>query len=276
MKIVFSRKGFDSSSGGAASPIIANRPRSIPIPAENRSETTYGDLGLGDLVNRATKGKLDALSLCHNDPMFEGNRCAFGQAGAAQGHLANNRVGIGDIFLFFGLFAKEDGTDRHHRIFGYLMVEQVSNIGSNPRRQNQPRGFSRRHPHVLGEWNSNNTIYTGSARTAMSDAPGLRLTQPNGPLTLWTVPSWLAQTGLSYHRNSERWRPDGTLQSVARGQEFVTDIAGNKEAGIWLQNILDLISQTSPGSCKDEIRSAKHHQVSKNLKRMQTKYEPIG
>lgn len=46
--------------------------------------------------------------------MFEQGRCAFGQTGAAQSHLANNGVGIGDLFLFFGLFSESDGSARHH------------------------------------------------------------------------------------------------------------------------------------------------------------------
>ena len=88
MKIVFSRKGFDSGAGGVPSPVIGGRPTSIPIPAHDRSEATYGDLGLGEIVERITGGRFAATSLCHDDPMFERCRCAFGQTGAAQGHLA--------------------------------------------------------------------------------------------------------------------------------------------------------------------------------------------
>ncbi|CAI8922445.1 hypothetical protein EMIT0158MI4_310005 [Burkholderia ambifaria] len=33
-----------------------------------------------------------------------GWRPALGQTGAAQGHLSNNGVGAGDVFLFFGWF----------------------------------------------------------------------------------------------------------------------------------------------------------------------------
>lgn len=52
MKIIFSRKGFDTSSGGAPSPIISGQPCSIPIIAQGRSETTYDDLGPGETVRR--------------------------------------------------------------------------------------------------------------------------------------------------------------------------------------------------------------------------------
>src|SRR4029450_11040295 len=89
MKIVFSRKGFDSGAGGAPSPIMEGRPISLPIPTPRRSLTTYAALGLGEIVEQVTKGRLSRSSLCHYDPMFEAGRCAFGQTGAAQSHLRN-------------------------------------------------------------------------------------------------------------------------------------------------------------------------------------------
>ena len=248
MKIVFSRKGFDSASGGAPSPIIRGRPTSIPIPAHDRSETTYEDLGLGNVVERITGGRLTAASLCHDDPMFEGCRCAFGQTGAAQGHLANNDVSVGDVFLFFGLFAGLDGRDPHHRFFGYLEVEDVTSPGSEPARSSQPQGFSRLHPHTIGTWNANNTIYTGAGRTATTAAPGLRLSRPNGPVSHWTVPTWLRDAGFTYHGNPARWHPDGTLHAVARGQEFVADVTGIAEARAWLRRILAMISGETRGA----------------------------
>ena len=65
--------------------------------------------------------------------MFWEDRCAFGQTSAAQSHLKNNGVGEGDVFLFFGLFAEVGTGDPHHRIFGYLKVDNVQQIGSKPR-----------------------------------------------------------------------------------------------------------------------------------------------
>ena len=252
MKVVFSRKGFDSAAGGAPSPILNGRPTSIPIPAQDRSETTYDDLGLGSLVEQLTRGKLAGDSLCHYDPMFESGRCAFGQTGAAQTHLINNGVSDGDVFLFFGLFSDDAGGDRHHRIFGYLEVEEVLRLGTSPRIAHQPTGFSIRHPHTIGSWNDNNTIYVGSGNTTAVDSPELRLTVPNGPVSHWRIPSWLYDTGLSYHRNSIRWSTDGTLQSVARGQEFVADIAGNSEAAVWLERTVNLILRASSRDTENE------------------------
>ena len=241
MKVVFSRKGFDSATGGAPSPIVNGCPISLPIPAYDRSETTYGNLGLGSLVMQVTRGKITASSFCHCDPMFEDGRCAFGQAGASQTHLSNNGVEKGDMFLFYGLFSDLDGADRHHRIFGYLKIEEILRPSSNPKGAHQPKGFSIRHPHTLGQWNSNNAIYVGPGRTATIDSPKLRLSLPNGPVSHWRIPSWLRDTGLSYHQNPKRWLSNSVLHTTSPGQEFVADTTGNRAAVSWLKSAIGLI-----------------------------------
>lgn len=243
MKVVFSRKGFDSAAGGAPSPIVQGRPTSLPIPALDRSETTYDDLGLGTLVQQATRGRLNGSSLCHCDPMFRRGRCAFGQTGASQTHLANNGVGVGDVFLFYGLFSDMEGGDRQHRIFGYLKIEAILNPGSEPTKACQPKGFSIRHPHTIGQWNENNSIYVGPGKVALKDFPKLRLSMPNGPVSHWRIPNWLRDTGLSYHGNPNRWLSNGALHTTSPGQEFVADISGNAKAANWLSHIIGLIAK---------------------------------
>ncbi len=129
MRVIFSRKGFDSGSGGAPSPIIAGKPISLPIPTLRRSVTTYDHLGYGGLVELVTRGKIKGDHLCHEDPMFFDDQCIFGQCASSQAHLSNQRVGAGDVFLFFGLFSDEVTRERHHRIFGFLKVEDVIAVG---------------------------------------------------------------------------------------------------------------------------------------------------
>ena len=243
MKVVFSRKGFDSAAGGAPSPIVNGLPTSLPIPTRDRSDTTYDDLGLGTLVQQATHGRLNGSSLCHCDPMFRRGRCAFGQTGASQTHLANNGVGVGDVFLFYGLFSDIGGRDRHHRIFGYLRIEAILNPGSEPTKASQPEGFSIRHPHTIGEWHENNSIYVGPGKVALKAFPKLRLSMPNGPVSHWRIPNWLRDTGLSYHRNPKRWLSNGALHTTSPGQEFVADISGNANASKWLKRVIGLIAE---------------------------------
>ena len=254
MKLVFSRKGFDGSAGGCPSPIVDGVPVSLPIPADGRSHTTYGDLGLGGLVERVSGGRLTGTSLCHCDPMFEGGRCAFGQIGAAQSHLANNGVTVGDVFLFFGLFSDLDGGDRHHRIFGYLRVEDRLFLGPDPGSAAQPAGFGIRHPHSIGRWPRNNCLYVGEGSRAAHAGDALRLSVPGGPVSRWRVPRWLRETGLTYHGRADRWDGGQVLQSVGRGQEFVADISRHEEARRWVEDTVEAMV-LPVGSSPRQVRS---------------------
>lgn len=238
MKISFSRKGFDSAAGGAPSPIIGGRPISLPIPTQHRSQTTYDDVGLGQIVSQATRGKVAGSDLCHRDPMFQDGRCAFGQIAAAQSHLANQEFGIGDVFLFFGLFADESCGERHHRIFGYLRVSEAISLGAEPACPPCFNGFEHRHPHTLGTWNDNNTLYFGRGNVARTASRNPRLSKAKS-VGYWHIPDWLPAAGLSYHSNPLRWAVDGELKACARGQEFVTgDIAGNVKACRWVNDVI--------------------------------------
>lgn len=237
MRVIFSRKGFDSTAGGAPSPIVEGRPISLPIPADRRSATSYGDLGLGKLAHGATRGRLGAADLCHDDPMFGDGLCWFGQSGSAQGHLARHGVQAGDVFLFFGLFADPETRERHHRIFGYL---RVACLGA-PRDIRLASGWTdppRPHPHFAGDWGRNNMIYHGPGRVAAKAADALRLTDPGGPLTTWRVPPWLRRRGLTYHDRAERWLRGNRLDSAKRGQEFVSDIGRAAGPRQWLAEII--------------------------------------
>lgn len=251
MRIVFSRKGFDSSAGGGPSPIVDGVPISLPIPdGKGLSHTTYGDLGLADHAAKASRGKLGAGDLCHHDPMFldadDGRgTCAFGQTGAAQTHLERQGVTLGDVFVFFGLFADETTGEPHHRIFGYLRVEAIHRLSEGAPRALLDLG----HPHALGMHGSNDVIWCGEGRTAARASEALRLTVPGGPPSLWRRSDWLRRGGLSYHDRADRWlrAKDGQrrLKSVARGQEFVANIARRKAPRDWLEDVLAEIKNTS-------------------------------
>ncbi len=210
-------------------------PISLPIPAGAASQTTYGDLGLGELASNASRGKLGPDDLCHHDPMFlPDGTCAFGQCGAAQTHLERQGVGIGDVFLFFGLFAEEETGEPHHRIFAYLRAEEMMPLsGGAPEEL-----VELAHPHALAMHHSNDVVWRGEGRVAACASEALRLTVPKGPSSLWNRPDWLKRGGLSYHDRPERWLRGGRLQSVARGQEFVADIGRRKEPRDWLEGMI--------------------------------------
>jgi len=153
MKIILSRKGFDSSNGGFASPIMPNRRLlSLPIPLTPRqmgngeAGIPYADLRfdgqpISEIINQLCKGRFDTNRPSHLDPDLDRDRIenrrqrwrpAFGQVGSAQTLLEN--VGEGDLFLFFGWFRHTALCNAHlryqrpvrdlHVVFGWLQVAQ--------------------------------------------------------------------------------------------------------------------------------------------------------
>src|SRR5438046_2173842 len=128
MKFIFSRKGFDSSWGGHACPILPDGTLlMLPIPVRNDEHTDadkvrYSDLriagsGKSSLLEvmlshgitrlRTDKETLDLThtTRCHLDPDLVPDylpkrslswRAAFGQSDTAEGHLRKQNVGLGD------------------------------------------------------------------------------------------------------------------------------------------------------------------------------------
>ncbi len=242
MKIVFSRKGFDSAAGGGPSPIVEGRPVSLPIPSSGGSGVTWDELGLGGHAAHASRGKFTGAEECHHDPLFlPDGTCLFGQCGAAQTHLANRGVGVGDVFVFFGLFRA--GREKpHHRIFGYLNVAEVLPVARlSPARRAE--FVAARHPHAIAPNGANDVIYAGRGRTAQTASPSLRLTVPGEKPSTWCRPDWLEPGGLSYHDNPARWLPGGRLVAVSRGQEFVADVGRRTAPRRWLADVISTIER---------------------------------
>ncbi|WP_027215232.1 hypothetical protein [Butyrivibrio fibrisolvens] len=152
MKIILSRKGFDSSIGGCPSPILPDGTLlSMPIP--NDSDTSFRDIAwngvnYADILNQICPNK--RFNKCHVDPDIRNNRVntikgwmpAFGQSGSAQGILSNAGVETGDIFLFFGWFRQVEQTDKGYSfvpkrkdnfyhscdlqvIYGYMQIGEI-------------------------------------------------------------------------------------------------------------------------------------------------------
>ena len=199
MKVILSRKGFDSESGGYASPILPDgRLLSLPIPNTPDSSRycelkltpgmTYYDL-MQDLNKKKyikykapgdTKSQWHSLELdteCHLDPdiypsVIERHkdwRPLFGQRGAAQTVLDKHNIQKGDIFLFFGRFKmtksvfgklKFDPSDRdRHVIFGYFQIDEKILVSE----KTSIREWIRYHSHISrSNGRKNNTIYIAS------------------------------------------------------------------------------------------------------------------
>jgi len=170
MRIILSRKGFDSANGGGPSPIFPDGEMvSLPIPSRlapiSYSRVTTRRMSLGDLVPALTNGRIGAADGAHVDPDLyaeslaraPGWRPAFGQVASAQAHLADQGVGPGDLFLFFGWFRRvhavggqwslrPDAPDLHV-LFGWLQVASppATHPGENTRGSNL-------RPRLLAKW----------------------------------------------------------------------------------------------------------------------------
>lgn len=290
MKLILSRKGFDSGSGGCASPIfpdgsIISFPIPLPAAPHSMHAATRGNRHfldrdiLGDLTrrrrpsnrhSRRTRVHLDPyLTRYESTPADQCWRPAFGQDGTAQSHLQNERVGIGDLFLFFGWFRRVERCEEGwryvvnspdvHVLFGWLQIEQLLDEQSIRARSAVPLWLAD-HPHIVDarRMERGNTVYIATDRLVVGGrdlGPGggtferfgehLRLTAPPEHArgrSFWQLPRWfhpdfdIAQPTLSAHRDSLRWCTRGFgeahagLQTVARGQEFVIDLKGKRRA----------------------------------------------
>lgn len=273
VRIILSRKGFDSASGGCPSPIIDGRPLSLPIPTRQPTVTRYRDLSgpYAALVTDLTKDRLTGDSPCHTDPDLihdtlpraPGWRGALGQIASSQGHLAKHGVGAGDLFLFWGLFRPVafDGRWRftgkpEHRIWGWLQIEDVITLGIDGSHAEAMHPWLKGHPHVSDGWSRSNTLYVATPRLRINGAEmhlpgygvfpaGLRLTADEPQLSIWRAPDWLhpqsGGCGMTYHP-THRWGADGNVRSAGRGQEFIAAPDGDPRAISWLN---DLFAQVS-------------------------------
>jgi hypothetical protein len=272
MKIILSRKGFDSAYGGYPSPILhSGEMVSLPIPSGDAIR--YSDLKIGestyfsmmnDLRPKITCSgewlNLNEDTRCHLDPDIykkaidrEINwKPCFGQTGGSQGHLRKQEVREGDLFLYFGWFRKTvcndgklvfDPPERDmHAIFGYLQIGEINRIDQG---FDVPK-WMEYHSHAANDRKNEeaNTIYVardnlswnellpGAGRFIFNDK--LVLTKKGYSKSKWSLPDCFREAEISYHKNS--WK-DGYFQSATIGQEFV--IKDNEKLEEWAMNLID-------------------------------------
>jgi hypothetical protein len=281
MKIILSRKGFDSGSGGAPSPILPDGTLvSLPIPDKSSriryEEISHGGWNLGNIVASLSNGRVRASYGAHLDPdLCEtcvprqlGWKPLFGQAGAAQGHLREQGIQAGDLFVFFGLFQEvmirgsklriRYGTKPIHVIWGWLQVDEVVPVDGVDRER---LNWALYHPHFYMPSDATNTLYIGKTGLEvtgldLTNVPGSgrfshfsarrRLTaEGSTKCSEWALPGWFdpssGRPALTYHCDRRRWRRRGDqvfLKSVGRGQEFVFDMECYPEALAWVAELL--------------------------------------
>ena len=156
MKVIFSRKGFDSKYGGNCSPIMPDqRLISLPIPVGRREIGIGYDQIFVDLRQRYSyKDLMDDLGIfadpegCHFDPDLRTSalkrkpnwKQLFGQSDGSRTHLIDTeKVGDNDLLLFFGTFRRtyvnQNGNltfepdHSRHIIFGYMLIDTYWDLG---------------------------------------------------------------------------------------------------------------------------------------------------
>jgi hypothetical protein len=300
MKVILSRKGFDTSSGGVPSPIFSDGSiLSLPIP-DKASTIAYSEIAgnrhasVGELVEALAKRP--PTHHAHLDPdlrtdsirRMAGWRPLFGQEGAAERHLENQGVGVGDVFLFFGLFRRVEKSVNGwryvrssrpvHVIFGWLQVADRVAVSNWP----CDATWAAYHPHFRRKPHPRNMVYVGADHLTAPElhsgrvpgaglftrfTPKLQLTEPSCSRPgLWLLPEWFyprsRRSALSYHGDLGRWSTHGDgvlLSSVSRGQEFVIDCGDYPDAFGW---VAGLLRNSSPDVISTKFLDRVRHQCS--------------
>jgi hypothetical protein len=240
MKIIFSRKGFDSSIGKVASPILPpGKLCPLPIPETiagdgvlHYQDILYDGQSLGTLVYDLTHATIAPDTPAHLDPdlniasipRLPGWKAIFGQAGAAERHLQNQDVGAGDVFLFYGWFRRVEsrsGVYRYvqdapdlHVIFGWLQIEQRIPVAQRSR---IPLWASN-HAHCRRAQSlALDSLYIATDRLTL---PGFALTWPGAGIFPSFHPS-LCLTNQEPHVSRRIWRLPHWM-SPAHGRSALT------------------------------------------------------
>ncbi|MEN9935515.1 MAG: hypothetical protein RLZZ387_2094 [Chloroflexota bacterium] len=229
MRIILSRKGFDSTYGGVPSPIHTptGEMYSLPIPENpprehnvRYSDIRFGSHTAGAIVSDLTGGKISSDSQAHLDPDLNrdcldrphGWMPAFGQASAAERHLQNNAVQAGDVFLFYGWFREvqkvngiyqyNHGAPNIHVIFGWLQVGRRICLDDYehvpPWAHSHPHGQPPKHHALDSIYISNEQLRIPGEKRVIPGAgvfktfhPQLQLTARGASRSLWKLPLWL-------------------------------------------------------------------------------------
>lgn len=293
MKIIFSRKGFDSRSGGCFSPYHPSTglyiwmpiPEKVPfyqhahsysslpvtegylpgVPGRTLSEV-YCALHNNRPVRVNTDQFADIRTLdAHWDPMlgvppwypkdfpedFPEIGRGFGQATAA-GHLYRQRVGAGDVFLFFAGFRSihRSPARKGHYVFGWMKVGKRIDTFAEATKYMRTYGLTA-HPHCTREAFTRRNLLFLPADWLYEDLeiPGcgyfrtlnesLQLSHAHQTPATWRLPGFFMNKVSQVYQRSWRMLPTGecTVQT-GQGQEFVASVehsVGNQ----WLRALFE-------------------------------------
>ncbi|MEI7726890.1 MAG: hypothetical protein WCK09_17405 [Bacteroidota bacterium] len=244
MKIIISRKGFDSQNGKLPNLILPDgRLLVFPIP-DKTSTILYKDIeidlkgydNLYELLVDLNAPKIKEHYTAHLDPDLYPNslprdkawKPLFGQTGAPLRHLQKSDVGIGDLFLFFGRFQKTkwenkkivyDKTEKDiHILFGYFSIGDIVDLKLEIPPESQWISY---HSHNYITKTPNN-IFVGSKALTINGktfsgakvfdgySEKLRLSTHGKNKSIWKLPNWFYpfdtnRPPLTFHPDKDRW-----------------------------------------------------------------------
>lgn len=175
---------------------------------------------------------------------------AFGQNGAALGHLRKRMIIEGDVFLFFGTFSealpwnnklKYKPMHPFHAIWGFLIVDEViDNIHTIPHSK-YPELVN--HPHYINrdlpQYVNGNAIFVGKRFGSFKFSEELRLTKVGYKKSYWSLPIEFKDLNMTYNDLSSGIIENGRTEfmSASKGQEFVIENT-NGRLDDWLRMVL--------------------------------------
>ena len=268
MKIILSRKGFDSANGKQPNPVMPDGTLlSFPISDKEYGNNTYSYLewnGMSyyDIIKQLKpKTDLEPNGCCHLDPDLRketkkdrkvGWKPAFGQADTALRHLRKNGVEEGDLFLFFGWFKETIETDTGlvyrkdapdlHIIYAYMQIGEIIEPNDNPYE------WLMDHPHIgdkkQRDADSNAIFLPSDTLSLLHGYKGCDILTYREDRVLtnienyksrryWKLPDCFKKVNITYHKSP--WE-NGYFKSAGRGQEFVME--ANNEITEWVKKII--------------------------------------
>ena len=274
MKVILSKKGFDSSNCTKPILITNNELLFLPIPSINKADKKYSEVfinnekslldccrekGINHAIIDGKKVPIDEETNCHLDPQlldyfgYPDFKGSFGQDLSAQGHLKRNYVQVDDLFLFYCWYKDEKDkihSDGKHTIFGYLQIGEIIKVNElHPERKQEIISiypWLKDHPH----WNSkatNNTIYIARDTCTFDDdikgfgmfnySPNLNLSNNDmSQRTYWKIPA-LKGLNVSFKGANGKKEFDELGQYIIfpRCQELVID---SPQAEQWAINLI--------------------------------------
>lgn len=260
-RIILSRKGFDASAGGKASPILENgNICPIPIPdtfgpfSHRYRDLKYDHVNIED-VFEVVKPKSSLDDYCHFDPQLDQSIGLFGQVSGSQTTLEKQGVGTGDVFLFFGWYKNYSIKKDLHHLFGWLQIDRVLKDPYEIKDFLDQKNIN--HPHGAIELyeKKNNTLYVSkefieinNEKTSLKGFglfkkthPDLILTAPDRTKSIWKMPEKYFSNTNNLFMSLLKWEDEKNclIKSPGRGQECILDAENNQDVIKWAIELIE-------------------------------------